>query len=242
MMGIAIKEGWREDNPARGIELAHEEKRERFLSPAEIRRLVAALTQHSEKISANAIRLLLLTGARRGEVLSARWDQFDLAGGVWLKPSAHTKQKRSHRVPLSAPALELLADMRREATDGCPYVFPSLKASRPATNGAPAVHAPLTEVKRTWASVCKAADMKGARLHDLRHSYAAVLASSGLSLHIVGALLGHTQPRTTARYAHLYDDALRSATERVGKVVAGTGASGGPRVAAATRRMKHAVT
>jgi site-specific recombinase XerD len=69
--------------------------------------------------------------------------------------------------------------------------------------------------------------MKGARLHDLRHSYAAVLASSGLSLHIVGALLGHTQPRTTARYAHLYDDALRSATERVGEVVAGTGASGG---------------
>ena len=60
-----------------------------------------------------------------------------------------------------------------------------------------------------------------------RHSYASVLASSGLSLHIVGRLLGHTQPRTTARYAHLYDDALRAATERVGDVVAGTGASGG---------------
>ena len=222
MMGLAIREGWREGNPAHGVELAHEEKRERFLTPAEIRCLGEALTQHPEKISAYAIRLLLLTGARRGEVLSATWDQFDLAAGVWSKPSAQTKQNRPHRVPLSAPALALLADMRREAPEGCPYVFPSIKASKPAKDGHPATFAPLVEVKRTWASVCKTVGMTDARLHDLRHSFASVLASSGLSLHIVGALLGHTQPRTTARYAHLYDDALRSATERVGEVVAGT--------------------
>ena len=222
MMGIAIKEGWREDNPTRGIERAHEERRERFLSPVEIARLAEALAAHSEKVSANAIRLLLLTGARRGEVLTATWDQFDIAAGAWIKPSSHTKQKKAHRVPLSAPALALITDMRREASAGCPYVFPSAKTSKPAQNGAQPVHEPLTEIRRTWAGVCKAAGLANVRLHDLRHSYASVLASSGLSLHIVGALLGHSQPRTTARYAHLYDDALRAATERMAAIVMGT--------------------
>ena len=228
MMGLAIKEGWRADNPTHGIERANEERRERFLSPAEISRLAAALATHPEKISANAIRLLLLTGARRGEVLSATWDQFDTAAGAWTKPSAHTKQKKPHRIPLSAPALALLADMRHEAVEGCPYVFPSAKASSQTRHvgGRPGFK-PLTEIKRTWASVCKAAGVTDVRLHDLRHSYASVLASSGLSLHIVGALLGHTQPRTTARYAHLYDDALRAATERVGHLVTGAGRSEG---------------
>lgn len=221
MLSIAIREGWREDNPARGIERAHEEKRERFLSPAEICRLGKALAAHAERTSANAIRLLLLTGARRSEALSATWDQFDLTTGIWIKPSAHTKQKKQHRVPLSAPALALLAEMRREAPEGCRYVFPSTKSSKPAGDGTAAKFEPLTEVKRTWNTVCRAAQMPDTRLHDLRHSYASVLASRGLSLHIVGALLGHTQPRTTARYAHLYDDALRAATEQVGAMVAG---------------------
>jgi integrase len=159
-------------------------------------------------------------------VLSATWDQFDLAAGIWSKPSAHTKQKKAHRVPLSAPALALLSEMKRETVDGCPFVFPSTKNSKPAQDSRPATFQPLTDVKRTWASVCNAAKMTGARLHDLRHSYASVLASSGLSLHIVGALLGHTQPRTTARYAHLYDDALRAATERVGEIVVGAKSNG----------------
>jgi integrase len=210
MMAQAVKDGWRPDNPASGVAKAHEEKRERFLAPAEIARLAEALARHPEKISANAIRLLMLTGARRGEVLRATWDQFDLSTGIWNKPSSSTKQRRGHRVPLSAPALALLADMRREVVASCPLVFPSAKTSRP-----------LTEIRRTWTSVCRIAGLTGVRLHDLRHSYASVLASSGLSLHSVGALLGHTQPRTTARYSHLYDDTLRAATERVGAVVTG---------------------
>jgi integrase len=226
MIGLAVKEGWRVDNPTRGIERAPEEKRERFLSPAEITRLADALAEHPEKVSANAIRFLLLTGARRGEALAAAWDQFDMAAGVWTKPSAHTKQKKVHRVPLSAPALALLSDMKRASIAGCPYVFPSAKATYRARRTGKTGTAPLTEIKRTWASVCKAAGVAGARLHDLRHSYASVLASGGLSLHIVGALLGHTQPRTTARYAHLYDDVLRAATERVGAVVMGSPLSG----------------
>jgi integrase len=220
MMTLAVREGLRPDNPTQGVERAHEEKRERFLSPAEIAKLAEALAAHPEKISANAIRMLMLTGARRGEVLSATWDHFDLGAGVWTKPSAHTKQKKPHRIPLSAPTLALLADMRREAIPGCPLVFPSIKTSKWAHNGKMAYQA-LTEIKRTWASVCRAAGISDARLHDLRHSFASALASSGLSLHIVGALLGHTQPRTSARYAHLYDDTLRAATERVGAMVTG---------------------
>ncbi|MBF0169411.1 MAG: site-specific integrase, partial [Alphaproteobacteria bacterium] len=80
---------------------------------------------------------------------------------------------------------------------------------------------PLVDIKRTWSTVSKAAGIEGMRLHDLRHTYASILASSGLSLPIIGALLGHTQPQTTARYSHLMDDPLRAATEKVGVVVNG---------------------
>ena len=128
---------------------------------------------------------------------------------MWTKPSSHTKQRKEHRVPLSAPAL-LLVDMRAVAGDD--YLYPG-------SNGAE--H--LTDIKRFWSAVCRDAGISDVRLHDLRHTYASVLASSGISLPIVGALLGHTQPQTTARYAHLYDDPLREATERVGAVVTGAG-------------------
>ena len=115
MMALAVKWEMRPDNPVKGIERAPEEKRERFLSPAEISRLSEALIAHSERTTANAVRLLLLTGARRGETLSATWDQFDLIGGVWTKPAATTKQKKERRIPLAAPALLLLSEMKAEA-------------------------------------------------------------------------------------------------------------------------------
>jgi integrase len=232
---LAIRWGWRADNPASGVHRNREERRARYLAPTEILRLSEALAAHPERTSANAIRLLLLTGARRGEVLSARWDMLDLEAGVWVKPSAHTKQRKEHRVPLSAPAVQLLREMQARASS-C-YVFASADGR------------PLTDVKRTWLSVCRAAGLAElveqrtgdsrparsrrnragshwratARLHDLRHTYASILASEGLSLPIIGALLGHTQPQTTARYAHLLDDPLRAATERVGLVLATNG-------------------
>lgn len=115
MLSLAIKWEMRTDNPAKGIERAPEHKRERYLSPAEIARLGDALREVKEKASANALRLLLLTGARKGEVLRARWTEIDLEAGVWVKPSAHTKTKKDHRVPLSAPARLLLTEMRAEA-------------------------------------------------------------------------------------------------------------------------------
>ncbi len=228
MLSLAVKWEMRTDNPARGIEREPEHKRERFLTPAEIARLGAALLAHPERTSCNAIRLLLLTGARKGETLSATWDQFDLEAGVWRKPGASTKTKKEHRVPLSAAAMTLLSEMRAEAGSDR-YVFPGQAKRDPAGK---LVRQPLTEIKRVWAAVCKQAGIaddtgkSSARIHDLRHSYASILASSGLSLPIIGALLGHTQAATTQRYAHLMDDPLRAATERVGVVVSGAGKDG----------------
>jgi integrase len=225
MMALAVKWEMRPDNPVKGIERAPEERRERFLSPAEIARLSEELVAHPERTSANAVRLLLLTGARKGETLSSKWDQFDLTTGVWTKPAATTKQKKEHRVPLSAPALLLLAEMKsdgdrendRRAKDGLPpilVVFPGRDGK------------PLTEIKHFWASVCGKAGITGVRVHDLRHTHASILASLGLSLPIIGRLLGHTQAATTQRYAHLMDDPLRAATERAGAIISGAGRVG----------------
>ena len=213
MLSFAVKLEWRDENPVKGLDRNPEERRYRYLTYDELRRLTEALANHSSRDAANAVRLLLLTGARRGEVLSATWDQFDLAVGVWTKPSSHTKQKREHRVPLSAPARQLLADMRADAErrgEASPYLFPARTGE-----------GPVGDIKKSWAALCKAAGINGVRLHDLRHTYASVLASAGQSLPVIGALLGHTQPSTTARYAHLFDDPLRAATERVGAIVSG---------------------
>jgi integrase len=215
---LAIRWQMRGDNPAKGVERNPEERRYRYLTGEELRRLTEALAVHPSQSAANAVRLLLLTGARRGEVLAATSDQFDLETGLWVKPSSHTKQKREHRVPLSAPARQLLAEMRARAERRAqergrlpsPYVFPARTGD-----------GPMVEIKTAWAALCKAAGLDGVRLHDLRHTYASVLASAGLSLPVIGALLGHTQPSTTARYTHLFDDPLRDATERVGAIITG---------------------
>lgn len=213
MFSLAVKWQWRPDNPCRGVERFDEEKRQRYLTDDELARLVAVLDQTPYQTTASVVRLLLLTGARKGEVLNATWDQFDLGAGVWVKPSAHTKAKREHRVPLSAPAVDLLARLEKQAAArDDDLVFPGK---------APGV--PLKDVKRGWRAICDAADLKGLRVHDLRHSYASILVSRGFSLPIIGGLLGHTQPSTTARYAHLTDTAMREATGRVGAVVQDAG-------------------
>ncbi len=210
MFSLAIRWDWRETNPCKEIERYDEQERQRYLTTAEIARLTDALAQHDDQVAANVIRLILFTGARRGEVLNATWDQFNLGAGVWIKPSAHTKQKREHRVPLSAPAIELLSNLKK-AADG-EYVFPGRVPGQPRT-----------ELKRTWEALCKTAKIENARVHDLRHTFASILVSSGMSLVLVGRLLGHTQAQTTLRYGHIHDDPLREATERVGKVVTNAG-------------------
>jgi integrase len=207
MFGLAIRWKMRTDNPAKGIERNQETKRQRYLSGDELARLTGALADHSDTQAANIIRMLLLTGARTGEVLSAQWDQFDLEDGIWVKPGATTKQKTEHRVPLSAPARQLLVELKSTAESE--FVFPGLGGEH------------RTRPRKAWAELCRAAGISGVHVHDLRHTYASVLVSSGLSLPVIGALLGHTQPATTARYAHLQDDPLRKATETAGAIITG---------------------
>jgi integrase len=112
IFSMAIRWHMRADNPCKGIERNQEHKRRRYLSAAELARLAEALKSVSDQQSADIIRLLLLTGARRGEVLQARWHDFDIEAGTWRKPGATTKQKTLHEVPLSSAALRLLRDLR----------------------------------------------------------------------------------------------------------------------------------
>jgi integrase len=214
MFNLAIKWGWRTDNlnPAHGIERNRETKRTRYLSSAELIRLSAALEKLRNKSAADAVRLLLLTGARRGELLGARWTDFDLEAGVWTKPAPTTKSGkksgREHRIPLSDAARQLLVEMRARAKNS-EWLFPSR------------VGGPRLDLDDTWERLRRTANIPDTRMHDLRHTYASILVSAGLGLPVIGALLGHTQPATTARYAHLYDDPLRVATERASAIITG---------------------
>lgn len=191
-------------NPAKGVRRNPEEARQRYLTEDELQRLLSHVVDHSNQTAADAVLLLLLTGARRMEVLSATWDQFDLVEGVWTKPSASTKQRRLHRVPLSSPALDLLRKRRDDA--------PNARVVFPGRDG----QASVTDIKKFWASVCQAAKIEGVRLHDLRHTFASTLVSDGANLPLIGTLLGHTQAQTTMRYAHLFDRPQRAAVERLG--------------------------
>jgi site-specific recombinase XerD len=206
LCSLAVQWRWRVDNPCRGIERNDEAKRKRYLTGAELERLSAALAEHNDRDAADIFRLLLLTGARRGEVLAARWADIDVESGVWTKPAATTKTRAEHRVPLSPAALKVIVSRKPTESE---FLFPSRRGGH------------RTEVRRNWQRICKAAGIDGLRVHDLRHSYASFAASSGVSLHAIGGLLGHTTTATTHRYAHLFDDHLREATTRVGAVITG---------------------
>jgi integrase len=210
MFALAIKWRMRADNPAKGIERNAEQRRKRYLSTTELKRLTEALDGFDDRQAADIFRLCLLTGCRVGEAMAARWDGIDLSGGKWSKPASATKQKADHEVPLSAAAKQLLAERRRR-TNGV-WVFPA--DSRPGHRVA---------VQKSWRALCKAAKIGGLRIHDLRHSFASQLVSSGASLPLVGSLLGHSNPTTTHRYAHLFDDPQRAAVERVGAMISNAG-------------------
>jgi integrase len=223
-------------NPAKGVQRFHEEERERWLTLEEMERFANALEEYpecratelkcSEKQKAhmsaeakricNAIRLVMVTGSRKGEVLSARWHEFDLQRGIWTKPSHHTKQKRKEHVPLSEDAISLLKSILPDDDtddddtddDDTDLVFPGRLPGEP-----------FTDVTSAWGKICSAAGITEFRPHDLRHNYASYLVSSGISLSVVGKLLGHTQPQTTWRYAHVADAALRTATNQFGDIL-----------------------
>jgi integrase len=226
ILATALRWGLLERNPALNTHRNTEEGRERYLTPEEIARLSKALDESQAQDSADMVRLLMLTGARFGEVAAMRWEQLDLEAGVWTKPAATTKQNKTHRVPLSPPAVTLLM-RRRNSAKATKRPSMGSKLDRAARKDDPWVFpgdgkdGHMTTIRVFWAAICKRAEIKGARVHDLRHTFASLLVSAGESLPIVGALLGHTQAKTTSRYAHLMDTPLRAATERVGKI-AGT--------------------
>jgi integrase len=218
-------------NPSLGIERYPENARERFLTTDEFARLGDALrlaettglewSIDETKPKANrapkpenrlrpvdpfavaAIRLLILTGARLREILDLKWAYIDDERGLINLPDSKTGKKSIY---LSAAALSVLASLPR--IEGNSYVIAGLKSGEPRA-----------DLKKPWAAVSKAAGLEGVRLHDLRHSFASIGAGASLGLPVIGKLLGHSQPATTARYAHLDADPMRRAVDSIGATI-----------------------
>jgi integrase len=219
-------------NPAKNIKKYREQGRERFLTSDELARLGdtlregetiglpyfvdetkptakhAAKADHRrvklDRYAVAALRLLILTGARLREVLHAKWEQVDIERGLIFLADSKTGKKPLY---LSAAAQKVLADLPR--IEGNPHVIAG------ANDGAP-----RSDLKKPWAAVSRAAGLEGVRIHDLRHSFASFGAGASLGLPIIGKLLGHSQPATTARYAHLDADPMRRAVETIGSTIA----------------------
>jgi integrase len=204
MFNFAIQQQWRADNPAVGIKPNPETKRERYLTPGELARLTRALDAYHHQDLADIFRLALLSGCRVGEALMARWVEFSDDLATWTKPASNTKQQKSHHIPLNSAARELLARISR--TSKSDTVFRKID---------------YANVRRHWKNICRAADIRNLRIHDLRHSYASTLINQGVPLPTIGKLLGHSSVSTTERYSHLVHDTLREATELAGKALSG---------------------
>jgi integrase len=163
------------------------------------------------------VKIMLLTGCRKSEAMGARWADIDLAAGTWSRSGDDLKGGEDHTVHLNEPATALIGELRERALKGKralpEYVFESAASK--------SKH--LVEVHRLWRNVTKAADLKGVRIHDLRHSFASVVVSAGASLPLVGALLGHKSIASTQRYAHLFADAQRAASEAAGAFITSAG-------------------
>lgn len=209
--------GWRPDgsNPVRHVPRFRENKRERFLSQAELLRLAKAVNEVErlrleEPASIAAIRLLILTGCRSGEIKGLRWSEVDFERRCLRLGDSKTGRKT---VYLNSAALQILVGIKREPDN--PYVIVGAK---------PGSH--LIGLTRPWFRIRKRAGLEDVRLHDLRHTFASVGAGIGLSLPMIGNLLGHTVPATTQRYAHLAANPMLEAAERIGGEIAAAMAGG----------------
>lgn len=207
MFNLAERWGLRPDgsNPCRHIEKFAERKRERMLSPAELARLGEALAAYDgSPYTVAAVKLLVFTGARLGEVLGLKWEWIDFERGEARLPDSKTGAKTVHLPP---PALAVLAAAPR--LDGNPHVIAGAKEG-----------AALVNLEKPWRVIRALAGLDDVRLHDLRHAFASVAVSSGMGLPIIGKMLGHTQAATTARYAHLASDPVKAAAAAVASKIA----------------------
>ena len=183
------------------------------MSDSELARLGQALAEAERSGKASpytvaAIRLFILTGARLGEILSLRWDEIDFQHGALRLSDSKTATTTGtasgvKAIPLNPPALELLSSLPR--VEGNPHVIV----------GKIEGHA-MVNINKPWRAIRAVAGLDTLRIHDLRHAFASVGATMGMSLPVIGKLLGHTQSATTARYAHLSDDPLQKATALIG--------------------------
>jgi integrase len=207
MMNVAEEWGLRPDgsNPCRHVKKYRELKRERYLTRDELQRLGGVLTEDQTKSAESpfaiaALGLLVLTGARLSEILTLRWENVDIENGLLRLPDSKTGAKLIY---LNAAAVQLLRRVPRIQNN--PHVI---------AGGKPGAH--LVELQKPWRRIRAKANLGDVRIHDLRHSFASVAAGTGMSLPMIGKLLGHSGPVTTARYAHLAADPIRAASNLIG--------------------------
>jgi integrase len=182
-------------NPCKGIPLMEENnKMERYLSVEEAERLYEAVCKSENTMLKYIVPMLILTGARKREVLDAKWEDFDLGRRAWRIPIS--KSGKARHVPLSDGALNVLASMPRKVE----WAFAN-----------PDTGKPYVSVFYAWDTARKSVGLSDVRMHDLRHSFASLLINSGRTLYEVQHILGHTQVKTTQRYAHLSQDTLLAA-------------------------------
>jgi integrase len=229
MMTLGEAWGLRADarNPCRHVKKYREQKRERYLTKEELRRLGGALGDAERggtesPFSTAAVGLLILTGARLMEILTLRWEYVDFENEVLRFPDSKTGAKLIH---LNEPAIKLLQAMPRIGAN--PHVVAGTKDG-----------APLVNLQKAWRRICAKAGLTDVRLHDLRHSFASVAVGAGMSLPMIGKLLGHTQPATTARYAHLAADPVRAASNLIGAEISAA-MNGNKRARARTKSCSH---
>ena len=206
MFVLAEMWGLRPDgsNPRKHIRKYPEEKRERFLSAAELRRIGEVLREmEAEGIELHsailAARLLILTGCRLGEVMALKWDYVNFDNHALRLPDSKTGKKIVH---VGRPVVELLRNTHR--VDSNPFVITGTLPGKP-----------LSDLQPFWQRVRARAGLKDVRIHDLRHTFASTAVASGQGLPMIGKLLGHTQVQTTARYAHLAAEPVRMAADAV---------------------------
>jgi len=214
MFSFAIDNEWRASNPCSGVKRYPENRKERFLSQLEASRLWDVLENDHDQCAATIIMLLLLTGARRGEVLSMEWSDLNLlhAAPSWTLRRGEQKGERGRRSdfvrPLGVEAVHILNRWRhRQVVPSLQWVFPSDRKA----------DAHRSELKFAWNRIRNAANIEDVRIHDLRHSYASFAINAGEPLESIGATLGHKDLRTTQRYAHLIDETKRATVEAVSK-------------------------